>query len=70
MTNLRMCCESGCGKIMVNNKWVGREYPKYQELIDEAGEEITHGYCNEHRYNNSLIRRQMERKRMRELHLI
>jgi hypothetical protein len=64
-TLLRMCSEPGCGKIMVGDNWVGKEYPNYQKIINDAGEDITHGYCDKHLYNNSMIRGQIERRRMR-----
>ena len=63
MTNLlRMCSESGCEKIMVDGKWIDREYLNYQQEIDSA-EHISDAYCPEHLNNNSFKRQLTERRK-------
>ena len=40
---LSMCCE--CKKIKVNGNWVGEEYYDYEKLVNDAGNQISDGYC-------------------------
>jgi len=68
-TLLKMCCESGCEKVLVNDKWIGKENKNYQAKV-EAAEGITYGYCDEHLNNNSSQRQLVELRRMRAVGLI
>jgi len=62
-TLLRMCCESGCEQILVEGRWVGKDYSDYNKLINSRN--ITYGYCPEHLNNNSSQRQLIEIRKMR-----
>jgi len=62
---LRRCCE--CGKIKVNDKWVGKRYKHYNELINNPDVIITDGYCPQHLYNNQIQRELAEKRKSRML---
>ncbi len=57
---LRMCSE--CGRIKINNRWIGRGDPNYQREVSTALH-ITDAYCPRHLYNNQLQRQLAERRR-------
>lgn len=45
---LKMC--SWCGRIKIDNQWVGKEYTDYESIIENyshAPNSITHGICED-----------------------